>query len=124
VIVLSNYLTIFSITDNPDLKEIDISNNLLETLPEALGELAHLESCDASFNRLKTLPATFQKLFVYQKAYIYRNGWTYYNRTFHQSKINLRGNEELEISPQLANDQPERAKDHFIIKEQRGTIAI
>eukprot|EP00029_Vermamoeba_vermiformis_P000290 TRINITY_DN1031_c0_g3_i1.p1 TRINITY_DN1031_c0_g3~~TRINITY_DN1031_c0_g3_i1.p1 ORF type:complete len:214 (+),score=45.57 TRINITY_DN1031_c0_g3_i1:72-713(+) len=106
------------IKNNPNLKEIDVSHNLLETLPAAIGELKNLESCDASCNRLKTLPSTFQSMFTYQKPYVYRNGWVYYN-TYHQSKINLSGNDDLEIEPQLANDDPQAARNHFVTKATR-----
>ena len=101
------------------MKEIDVSHNQLETLPEALGDLQHVESIDASVNRLKTLPSTFQNLFQYKKPYVYRNGWITY-REYHQSKINLSGNDELEISPQLTKDDPAAVRNHLITKAQRG----
>jgi hypothetical protein len=100
------------------LKEIDVSHNQLETLPEALGDLQHVESIDASVNRLKTLPSTFQNLFQYKKASVSRGGWVFY-REFHQSKINLSGNDELEISAQLTNDDPAAVRNHLITKAQR-----
>jgi leucine-rich repeat protein SHOC2 len=56
-----------------NLKSLNLSGNLIETIPKEISELKNLESLDISGNQIKTIPKEFTELKNLKSLYLSRN---------------------------------------------------
>lgn len=89
------------------LKELNLSLQSINFLPDSIGELTHLESLNLSFNRLRNLPKSIKKLTNLKRINLDENNFNKIPKILFTLKglevIEISNNKLDDISPEIEN---------------------